>query len=77
MAYGPGDLDILSRAYETAMSSVPEHERDLEATKTALMAGLLDAAKRGERNEHKLVASALASIHAEATMDAVMQTAPL
>ena len=79
MPYGPGDLDILSRAFESAMSCVPDSERDLEATKAALMTGILNAAKAGERDEDKLVASALAAIklYDDGSMDAVMRTAPL
>jgi hypothetical protein len=79
MPYGPGDLDILSRAFEGALSCLPESERGLESTKAALMAGILEAAKAGERDEDELIASALAAMSPldEGSMDAVMRTAPL
>ena len=79
MAYGPGELDILARAFETALEDLPMAQRDVEATKAAIMNGILGAARAGERDVAKLTASALQSVRLcdEGSMDAVMRTAPL
>jgi hypothetical protein len=78
-SFGPGDLDILSRAFYRAIDSLPSDGRDPEESKAILMTGILDAARQGERDEEKLTASALAAIetYEDGTMDAVMQTSPL
>ena len=62
MPYGPGDLDILARAFEAALDCLPTGQRDIEATKTAVMRGIVRAARQGERDVAKLTQSALQSV---------------
>jgi hypothetical protein len=62
MPYGPGDLDILSHAFYGALAAIPQDGRDPEEVKAIVMTGILDAARRGERDEEKLMASALAAV---------------
>ena len=78
-SYGPGDLDVLGRAFERALELLAMGERDQEATKTILMTGIVDAASKGERDEQKLAASGLSAIglYDDDSMAAVMQAAPL
>ena len=61
MPYGPGDLDILARAFEAALDCLPTGQRDIEATKTAVMRGIVRAARQGERVVAKLTQSSLLS----------------
>lgn len=79
MAYDPDELDILSRAFHGAIESIAMDGRDTEATKAAVMNGMLDAARAGERDEERLKASALASValYDEGSIDAVIRAAPL
>jgi hypothetical protein len=62
MPYGAGDLDILSHAFYGALESVVPDERDPEEVKAIVMTGILDAARRGERDEDRLMASGLAAL---------------
>jgi hypothetical protein len=62
MEFGPTELDILSRAFYRALDHVGPRVHDKEEAKAILMAGILGAARRGERNEDKLVRAALAAI---------------
>lgn len=61
-SYGPGELDILSRAFHRAVDAVPLEGRDPEQTKAILLTGILETARQGERDEDVLCASALAAI---------------
>ena len=58
-AYGPGDLDILARAWDRALEAIPRHEPGTEAMKAIVLMGILDAAKTGLRNEGELAVSGL------------------
>jgi hypothetical protein len=60
--YAPAELDILSRAFHGAIESVAPDNRDLEAAKAAAMNGILDAARRGERNAERLKTFAIEAI---------------
>ena len=62
VAYGPGDLDILSHAFYAVLDSIPEDGRDPEEVKAIVMTGILDAARRVERDEKKLMASGFAAL---------------
>jgi hypothetical protein len=79
VAYGPGDLDILSRAFYAVLDSIPDDGRDPEDVKAIVMAGILDAARQGERDEKKLMVCGLAALekYENNDMDAVMHEAPL
>jgi hypothetical protein len=54
-----GELDLLSRAFYAALDRLDEDARDPEETKSVLMTGIMGAAKAGERDEGRLVQSAL------------------
>ena len=58
-AYGPGDLDILARAWDRALEAIPRNEHDTEEIKAIVLTGILDAAKTGLRNEGELAESGL------------------
>ena len=58
-AYGPGDLDILARAWDRALEAIPRNEPGTEAMKAIVLMGILDAAKTGLRNERQLAVSGL------------------
>ena len=79
MSYEPGELDVLSCAFHSAIEAVTMDDRDVEATKAVVMSGILDAAQRGERRADKLKESALASIRLfdQGGIDAAMPTTPL
>jgi hypothetical protein len=62
LLYAPTDLDIMSRAFHAAIDSIAAENRDMEAAKAAAMNGILDAARRGERNAERLTISAIESI---------------
>jgi hypothetical protein len=57
VAYGPGDLDILSQAFYGALDSLTWSAGDPEEIKAALMTGILDAAQSGERDPERLQAA--------------------
>jgi hypothetical protein len=77
--YDSDDLDIFSRVFHDAFDSVPMNGRNAEATKIVIMSSILDAARNGERDEERLMASALESIrlYDEGHLDAEMRTTPL
>lgn len=79
MPYDSDDLDILSRVFHDAFDSVPMNGRNAEATKIVIMSSILDAARNGERDEERLMASAVESIrlYDEGHLDAEMRTTPL
>jgi hypothetical protein len=54
-----GELDLLSRAFYAALDRLDDDARDPEETKSVLMTGIMDAARAGERDESRLVQSAL------------------
>lgn len=60
--YDRTDLDTMSRAFHAAIESVGSTNLDLEAAKAAAMTGILDAARRGERNAERLKVFAVESI---------------
>jgi hypothetical protein len=62
MEYGPGDLDVLARAFYGALNDLPPQSRDPEQIKAILMTGILDAARGGERDEMRLRRCALAAV---------------
>ena len=57
VAYGPGDLDILSQAFYGALDSRARSADDPEEIKAILMTGILDAARSGERDPERLQAA--------------------
>jgi hypothetical protein len=63
--YSAVQLDILARAYERALEKLPPSDgRDSGAVRAALLAGILDAARRGIWDVEALKASALARAEA-------------
>ncbi len=61
-SFGPGDLDVLSRALERAIETAPHGMDDPEHARRLLISGLLEAAEAGERNETALTAAAVAKL---------------
>ena len=61
-SFGPGDLDILSRALERAIETAPHGRDDPDRSRRLLIRGLLEAAEAGERNEAALAAAAVAKL---------------
>jgi hypothetical protein len=53
------ELDLLSRAFYAALDRLDGRARDPEEAKSVLVNGIMDAATAGERDEGKLVQSAL------------------
>lgn len=78
-AFPSEDLDIFARAFERALSAAPKIGYDTEETKAILMTGIMDAARRGVRDEDILTDSALSALalYDDAEMVAVMHEAPL
>jgi hypothetical protein len=78
-SFPPEDLDIFSRAFERALKAAPTSDHDPEETKAILMTGIMDAARRGVRDEDILTDSALSALilYDAGEMDAVMREAPL
>ena len=56
------ELDLLSRAFYAALDRLNGSARDPEEAKSVLMTGIMDAAKAGERDEGRLVQSALRAL---------------
>jgi hypothetical protein len=62
-AYGPGDLDVLARAWDNALDHIPtDHEHDREEIKAIVLTGILDAARSGIRDEDELTESGLTAL---------------
>jgi len=62
-AYGPGELDILARAWDKALDNIPaDREHDRELIKAIVLTGILDAARSGIRNEEALTESGLSAL---------------
>ena len=62
MPYGPGDLDILARAFYGALDAMPADGHAPEELKAIVMTGILDAIRLGERDEKNLRAAGLAAL---------------
>jgi hypothetical protein len=79
VAYGPGDLDILSQAFYGALDSLERTAGDPEEIKAILMTGILDAARSGERDPERLQAAGEHALllHEGARTDAVRRSAPI
>jgi hypothetical protein len=73
------ELDLFARAFDRAIQAAPPADRDPEQTKAILMTGIMDAARRGVRNEDVLTDAALSALvlYEDDAMDAVMRETPL
>jgi hypothetical protein len=61
--YDPADLDILARAYDRALETLAaRNAHETEALRATILAGLLQAAQTGERDELALTIAALNSL---------------
>jgi hypothetical protein len=56
------ELDLLSRAFYAALDRLNGSTHDPEDAKSVLMTGIMDAARAGERDEVRLVQSALRAL---------------
>lgn len=78
-SFESSDLDIFARAFDRAVRAASKNDRDHEETKAILLTGIMDAARRGVRDEDILTDSALSALvfydHDE--VDAVMRETPL
>ena len=62
-AYGAGDLDVLARAWDSALDHIPtDDEHDREEIKAIVLTGILDAARSGIRDEDELTESGLTAL---------------
>lgn len=77
--YQSKELDVFARAFERAQQAAPADGYDAEEKKAILMTGIMDAARRGVRDETILADAALAALalYDAKEMDAVMRETPL
>jgi hypothetical protein len=73
------ELDVFARAFDRALQAAPVNGYDPEEKKAILMTGIMDAARRGVRDETILAEAALAALalYDSDEMDAVMRQTPL
>ena len=77
--FEPKELDVLAQAFERALSAAPANGYDPEEKKAILMTGIIDAARRGVRDETILADAALEALalYDAQEMDAVIRETPL
>jgi hypothetical protein len=77
--FEPEELDVFARAFERALAAAPADGYDPEEKKAILTTGIMDAARRGVRDETMLADAALAALalYDANEMDAVMRETPL
>jgi hypothetical protein len=77
--FEPEEFDLLARAFDRALRAAPANGYDPEEKKAILMTGIMDAARRGVRDENQLADAALAALalYDSDEMDAVMRETPL
>lgn len=60
--FSPDDLDVLSRAYYGVLDRLGPTRIDIEFAKSVLLRSIVSAARKGERDEHRLAHRGLAAL---------------